>query len=210
MEAARILTALADLAPAGAERVLDVSGSGRPLVWLPEPDRASRNARLDRLAALDALHRDERLLRRGLAFLVGTADVDGARRRVRLPLLAQPVRLERARRGYRVVPAGDLELTPLIEDRELAARLEAAPGLAGPGWLAATGTTAWIDAAAEAAGLKVHGVLAEPPRGIDDSVLTGVAAAALFVTRDVFAGRLRDILLSWAGRPGLEATALSR
>ncbi|WFE43493.1 AAA domain-containing protein [Verrucosispora sp. WMMD1129] len=209
MHAATILTALADLAPAGAERILDVAGTGRPLVWLPEPHRGPRGARLDRLAALDALHRDERILRLGLAFLVGTADLDGARRRIRLPLLAQPVRLHRGRRDYRVVPAGDLELTPLIEDRELAARLEAAPGLAGPGWLTAPGTTAWITAAAAAAGVKVTTVRPRPPRGNDDDV-TGVAAAALFVTRDVFAGRLRDTLLSWASRPGLADSALSR
>ncbi|ASW55302.1 hypothetical protein [Plantactinospora sp. KBS50] len=58
MEIGRILAALADLAPARAERIHDVSGTGRPLVWLPEPDRAPRNRRLDRLAAMDALHRD--------------------------------------------------------------------------------------------------------------------------------------------------------
>ncbi|WNM38164.1 AAA domain-containing protein [Micromonospora halotolerans] len=210
MEAARILTALADLAPAGAERTFDVSGAGRPLVWLPEPERGPRGTKLDRLAALDALHRDERILRRGLAFVVGGADLDGGRRRVRVPLLAQPVRLDRTLRGYRIVPAGDLELTSLIEDRDLAARLEAAPGLAGPGWLGAPGTTAWITAAAEAAGLKPEAVLAGPPRRIDESTLTGVAAAALFTTRDVLAGRLRDILLGWAGRPGLADTALGR
>ncbi|MFG2169458.1 AAA domain-containing protein [Micromonospora chersina] len=210
MEAARILTALAELAPAGAERTFDVSGAGRPLIWLPEPDRGPRGTRLDRLAALDALHRDERILRRGLAFVVGGADLDGGRRRVRVPLLARPVRLDRTRRGYRIVPAGDLELTSLIEDRDLAARLEAAPGLAGPGWLGAPGTTAWITAAAEAAGLKLEAVLARPPRGIDEATLTGVAAAALFTTRDVLAGRLRDTLLAWAARPGLADTALSR
>ncbi|MEV6692032.1 AAA domain-containing protein [Micromonospora sp. NPDC051196] len=210
MDAAVILTALADLAPAGGERVLDVAGGNRPLVWLPEPDRGPLNAQLDRLAAQDALHREERILRRGLAFLVGGADIDGVRRRVRLPLLAQPVRLERGRRGYRVVPAGDLEMTSLIEDRDLAARLEAAPGFAGPGWLTAPGTAAWITTAAEAAGLKVEAVVARPPRRVNDQSLTGVAAAAIFVTRDVFAGRLRDTLLNWAGRPGLADTALSR
>ena len=36
-----------------------------------------------------------------------------------------------------MVPAGDLELTPLIADRALAARLEAAPGIGTAGWLAA-------------------------------------------------------------------------
>jgi hypothetical protein len=137
MEPVKILSALADLAPAGGERVFDVSGAGRPLVWLPEPDRAPRGAPADRLAALDALHRDERILRRGLAFVVGGTELGGGRRKVRVPLLTQPVRLERGVRGYRVVPAGDLELTQLIEDGTLAAGLEAAPGLAGPGWLAA-------------------------------------------------------------------------
>lgn len=210
MEAARILTALADLAPAGAERIFDVSGAGRPLIWLAEPDRAPRDATLDRLAALDALHRDQRILRRGLAFVVGAADLDGGRRRVRVPLLAQPVRLERTSRSYRIVPAGDLELTSLVEDRDLAGRLEAAPGLAGPGWLGAPGTKAWITAAAEAAGLKPATVQARPPRRIDDDGLVGVAAAALFTTRDVLAGRLRDTLLAWAARPGLADTALSR
>ncbi|WP_319462351.1 hypothetical protein [Micromonospora sp. RTP1Z1] len=80
MEAATILAALADLAPASAERIFDVSGTGRPLVWLPEPDRGPRGIRLDRLAALDALHRDERILRRGLAFVVAgpTWTVDDA------------------------------------------------------------------------------------------------------------------------------------
>lgn len=210
MDAAVILTALADLAPAGAERVLDMAAGSRPLVWLPEPHRGPLNGHLDRLAAQDALHRDERILRRGLAFLVGGADIDGVRRRIRLPLLAQPVRLERGRGGYRVVPAGDLEMTSLIEDRDFAARLEAAPGLAGPGWLTAPGTAAWITAAAEAAGLKVEQVVPRPPRRFDDTCLTGVAAAAIFVTRDVFAGRLRDTLLNWAGRPGLADTALRR
>lgn len=210
MDAATILAALADLAPAGAERTFDVSGAGRPLIWLPEPDRGPRGAGLDRLAALDALHHDERILRRGLAFVVGGADFDGTRRRVRVPLLAQPVRLDRTRRGYRAVPAGDLELTSLIEDRELAARLEAAPGLAGPGWLGAPGTTAWLTTAAEAAGLTVASVLARPPRRVDDQVLTGIAAAALFTTRDVLGGRLRDTLLGWAARPGLAGTALHR
>ncbi|MBY8870363.1 AAA family ATPase [Micromonospora sp. PLK6-60] len=210
MQPATILSALADLAPAGAERVFDVSGPGRPLVWLPAPDRAPRDARLDRLAALDTLHRDERILRRGLAFVVGGVDTDAGRRRVRTPLLTQPVRLERTLRGYRVVPAGDLELTALIADRALASRLETAPGLAEPGWLGASGTTAWLRTAAEAAGLAVAEVAGRAPARIDEGRLVGITAAALFVSRDVVAGGLRDTLLSWAGRPGLADTALAR
>lgn len=210
METRKILSALADLTPTGGQRVFDVSGTGRPLVWLLEPDRAPRNAQVDRLAALDALHRDERSLRRGLAFVFGGIELDGTRRKVRIPLLTQPVRLERGLRGYRVVAAGDLELTPLIEDRALAARLEAAPELAGPGWLTAPGTAAWITAAAEAAGLPISDVVPTPPRRIDDDALIGVAAPGLFVIRDVLAIGLRDTLLGWANRPGVESSALAR
>jgi hypothetical protein len=205
-----ILAALADLAPARSERVLDVSAGGRPLVWLAEPHRVPHEVRLDRLAALDALHRDDRVLRCGLAFVVGGVDDDGVRRRVRLPLLAQPVRLERVLRGYRVVPAGDLELTGLVEDRALAASFEAAPGLAGEGWLTAPGTTAWITTVAEAAGLPVSEVVPKVPRRIGDDGLVAVAAAGLFLARDVVGGGLRGTLLAWANRPGLADTALTR
>ena len=38
---------------------------GQPLVWLGDPALAPRSAEADRLAALDALRRDERILRRG-------------------------------------------------------------------------------------------------------------------------------------------------
>jgi hypothetical protein len=104
------------------------------------------------------LHREERVLRRGWGWLLGTVEVNGAPRKVRLPLLAEPVRIERGLR-HRLVPAGDLELTSLVTDRTLAASLEAAPGVGAPAWLAAPGTTAWITTAAEAAGLPVANVL---------------------------------------------------
>src|SRR5688500_19130361 len=94
MQPGRILAALADLAPAGRERVLDVSRGEQPIVWLAEPDRAPRGRAVDRLAALDALHRDERILRRGWAWVVGTTELDGDRRKVRLHLVAEPVRLD--------------------------------------------------------------------------------------------------------------------
>ncbi|GII22856.1 AAA domain-containing protein [Planosporangium mesophilum] len=213
----RILAALADLAPAGGERVLDVSKGGQPIVWLPEPERAPRNRTVDRLAALDELHRDERILRRGWAWVAGGVEVDGAgaggaRRKVRLPLLTEPVRLERGLRGYRVVPAGDLELTPLVADREVAAALEAAPGLGGTAWLRGRGSADWIGAAAAAAGIapgRVVTVDGAMPR-ISDAELVGYAVAGLFVVRDVTSAGLRDTLLNWAGRDGLDGTALAR
>ena len=132
-----ILRALADLAPGPSERVLDVTRGGQPLVWLRDPERTGRGRDAERLAAMDALRRDERLLRRGWGMLAGAITVDGATRKVRLPLATEPVRLERARGGYRVTPAGDLELTPLVTDRTVAARLEQAPGIGTQEWLSA-------------------------------------------------------------------------
>jgi hypothetical protein len=211
MQPSRVLAALADLAPAGRERTLDVAKGDQPLVWLDDPDRAPRNRAVDRLAALDALHRDERILRRGWAWLLGVADIDGAVRKLRLPLVAEPVRLERSGRGYRVVPAGDLELTPLVTDRDLAAVLEAAPGIGTAAWLNTTGTAAWVTTAAEAAGLKPDRLAGDDPPllRMPEDELVGLAAAALFVARDVSAAGLRDTLRAWAARPALEGTALA-
>jgi hypothetical protein len=205
----QILTALADLAPARGERLLDVGRGGAALHWIGTADRLPRSKAVDRLAGLDALHRDERILRRGLGFVVGTADIEGTRTAVRLPLLAQPVRLERTLSGYRVVPAGDLELTPLIEDAAVAAGLEAVPGIGSPAWLTAPGTDAWIRTAAQAAGLAVTAVMKKAPRSATENGLVGVSAAGLFVVRDVRVTGVRDTLLAWSRRPGLAETALA-
>ncbi|GAA0733558.1 AAA family ATPase [Dactylosporangium roseum] len=211
MEPSRVLAALADLAPAGRERTLDVAKGDQPLVWLDDPDRAPKQRAVDRLAALDLLHRDERILRRGWAWLLGVAEVDGTVRKLRLPLVAEPIRLERVGRAYRIVPAGDLELTPLVTDRDLAAVLEAAPGLGTAAWLDTTGTVAWVATAAEAAGLKPDRIAkgATPIAGLPTSELLGQAIAGLFVARDVSSAGLRDTLRAWAARTGLEQTALA-
>jgi hypothetical protein len=208
MQPSQIMAVLADLAPAGGERVLDVSKGSQPLVWLADPDRSPRNRGVDRLAALDTLHREERILRRGWGWLLGTCEVNGTRRKIRLPLLAQPVRLERGLRGYKIIPAGDLELTSLVTDRAVAASLEAA---GSTGWPIQATTSAWITAAASAAGLPIERITGgdgTPPK-ISDEELIGHAAAALFVIRDVTSAGLRDTLLTWSTRPGLEATALA-
>jgi hypothetical protein len=207
MRVSAVLGVLAELAPAGGDRVLDVSRGGQPLVWLKDAERAPRKGDVDRLAAIGALHKEERPLRRGWGFLAGRVEVDGKARKVRVPLLSQPVRLERGLGGYRVVAAGDVEITPLIEDRELAASFEAAPGLAGPGWLDAIGTRAWLQAAAEATGLPVDAQVDDHRRLPDDRIVL-VVSAGLFVVRDVFGAGLADSLRSWAGRD-LGGTALA-
>ncbi|HEX5202023.1 MAG TPA: hypothetical protein VFW27_19005 [Actinoplanes sp.] len=207
MRPSTVLAVLAELAPAGGDRVLDVTRGGQALAWLDDAERTRRRKEIDRLAALDALHRDERLLRRGWGFLAGRAEVDGKARKIRVPLLSQPVRLERGLTGYRVVPAGDVEVTPLVTDRDLAAALESAPGLAAPGWLEATGSKAWLRSAAAATGLTVDALVDDARRLPADRVVL-VARAALYVARDVFGGGLQDSLRSWTGRD-LDGTALA-
>jgi hypothetical protein len=201
-----VLAVLAELAPAGTDRILDVTHGSQPLVWLADSERATRREG-DRLAAVDALHREERILHRGWGFLAGRTEIDGRMRKVRVPLLSQPVRLERALTGYRVTVAGDSEITPLIADRALAASLENAPGLGIPGWLEVIGARAWLTAAAEATGLDFDAVT-EPGGRLPTDRLVLVAGAALYVVRDVFGAAPRDSLRSWAGRD-LSQTALA-
>ncbi|HEV7965155.1 MAG TPA: hypothetical protein VGP57_21605, partial [Actinoplanes sp.] len=202
-----VLAVLAELAPAGGDRVYDVTNGGQPLVWIADAERAPRKAEIDRLAALDALHREERILRRGWGFIAGRTELGGAQRKVRVPLLSQPVRLDRGLAGYRIIPAGDIEITPLLEDRELAAAMEAAPGLATPGWLDATGSRAWLWSVAEATGLPIDAITGSGRRLPADRLVL-VAEPALFVVRDVFGAGLGDSLRSWAGRD-LAGTALA-
>ncbi|MDP9792098.1 hypothetical protein J2S43_000610 [Catenuloplanes nepalensis] len=208
MDPRKILVALAGLAPARAELVLDVTRPGQPFAWLEEPERAPRGRAGERFAGLDALHREERVLRLGLAWVLGSLEVGGVRRRVRVPLVSQPVRVERGLRG-RLLPAGDLEITPLLADRALAARFEEASGLGGPGWLTAPGTKAWISSLAWAADLPVRDVLEPPVQKAPAAHLVAYAVAALYVARDVASTGPRDTLLTWSNRTGLEHTALA-
>ncbi|MDR7278028.1 hypothetical protein J2S41_004806 [Catenuloplanes atrovinosus] len=199
---------MADLAPARSELVLDVARAGQPFAWLADPERAPHGRVGDRFAGLDALHREERVLRRGWGWVLGRAEIGGTLRRVRVPLVSQPVRIERGLRN-RLLPAGDLEITPLLADRALAARFEEASGLGGPGWLTAPGTRAWISSLAWAAELPVRDVLSPPVTKAPAEHLVAYAAAALYIARDVASTGPRDTLLTWANRTGLEHTALA-
>ncbi|MFC6020389.1 DEAD/DEAH box helicase [Plantactinospora solaniradicis] len=213
--AATVLRALADLAPAASARVLDVTRPGQPLFWLPGNfEYCGWYPEMARLAAADLLHRDERTVRRAWGVVAGAVEVaGGGTRKVRLPLLSEPVRVENASHGYRIVPAGDLEITPLVEDRGLAARLEAAPGLGSPEWLASSGAEDWLRSVAEAAGLPLTGVDRTERSGSAPLPTKGLVlfvGAALFALRDVAGIALGDRLRAWAGRPGLESTALAQ
>nr|BFE74571.1 hypothetical protein GCM10020092_078720 [Actinoplanes digitatis] len=69
MQPRTVLAVLAELAPAAAERILDVTRGSQPMVWLEIAEKAPREKTVERLAALDALHREERILHRGWGFL---------------------------------------------------------------------------------------------------------------------------------------------
>lgn len=213
MDPTAVLTALADLTPSarGRDRALDVLADQAP-VWLREPRWVPRGPVTERLAAIDVLHHRERLLRRGWLFVCGTTEPDGARRRVRLPLLSEPVRLKEHAHGYQVVPAGDPRLTPLVSDPDLANELESAEAIGTPYWLTLPSTREWLDRAATAAGLRISGVRPPPtdmpPLDLPSGRLEAVVGAALYVARDVYSGSLRDSLLSWANR-NVSGTALT-
>ena len=115
-QVAAVLRALAELAPGDrtADDVVDVASGDHPFVWLglhtdptqlfsspaplgwaggvaPPLPVVPRSSGARRLQGLDALHREEVLLRLGWLFLCGRAELDGRPRRVCMPLVYRPV-----------------------------------------------------------------------------------------------------------------------
>ncbi|MFE2755717.1 AAA family ATPase [Actinosynnema sp. NPDC059335] len=201
------LTRTAGLAWLGADEAAwqalthDPDGPHRPAS--PWTARRDRQAAVDRLAAFDALHREDRLLRLGWAFLCGPATVDGRRRRVCLPLVSRPVRLRPAgRRGHVLDVAGDLAVFPLVTDWSLAAGLETrlAPD---PEWISAT------LAAAGFADVPVLDAGHDPLRLVGGDRLVVVAGAGLHAGEPVVGTERGAALYDWARRAGVEATAVA-
>src|SRR5690606_10552672 len=139
----------------------------------------------------------------------GTAEIDGVSRRVRVPLLTEPVRLEPLVRNYRVTPAGDLELTRLVTDSGVAARLEAAVGEDLVAWLRSPDAPRWIEEAAAAAGFTRSAVVTTGGPDLPVEKLVGVAAAALYPVRDVLGFSMTETLRRWSRLPGLDDTAFA-
>jgi hypothetical protein len=155
MDLAALLRAFADLAPQGRRATLDVTRDG-PFLWRgadpttlgragPDPDGLApagsapltapvpADPAMRRLAALDALHHDERLLREGFAWLCGPVELDGRGERVLLPLVSAPMRVAATPPRplgplgrFAIAPAGDREVLALVTDPDAAAGLEAA------------------------------------------------------------------------------------
>ncbi|WP_367128387.1 AAA domain-containing protein [Saccharothrix sp. HUAS TT1] len=171
-----------------------------PTPWTARPDQ---QAPVDRLASFDALHREDRLLRLGWAFLCGPATVDGRRRRMCLPLVSRPVRLHPAgRRGYAFQVAGDVGVFPLLADWSRAAELETRLAR-GPEWIGAT------LAASGFTGVPVLGPEHDPRGLVGGDELVVVAGAGLHAGEPVVSTERGSALYAWARTPGVEATALA-
>jgi hypothetical protein len=190
---------------------------------------------LQRLASLDALHRDEVLLRLAWVLIAGTADVRGERRRVLQPLLVRPVTLHRADlvskalgamadnpigADYTLKVAGDVEVGPLVVDQEVRDKVLVTAEFGGGALEANVPSEAllrrlsrlqsWIRTAATEAGLKVDRVQLldrHPEAYVDRDGLAALVGYSVFVTRSVDRPSVQAALLNWAGRPLVEATA---
>jgi hypothetical protein len=171
--------------------------------WTPVPWTAPRYARDDvaRLAAFDALHQEDRLLRLGWAFLTGTAEIAGRHRRVCLPLISRPVRLHHGLGlGYAFHVAGDAGVLPLIDDWTAAAEREAA----------LAPTEEWITETLRQAGFANVPIVHEHPNAlISGNGLVVTMGAGLHAGEPVVKTEQGTALFEWSGRPRLADTALA-
>jgi hypothetical protein len=241
---ATILRAFADLAPAGSRVSYDVLRDGEPFLWLgtkdgplvvqlgeSEGDVGRRRepadvATLERLAALDALHANERLVREGWVFLCGRATIDDQARQLCLPLVSVPVRVHAPPESPSVVRAGDRELLPLVSDMsralELENTMEFGGGALGPALENEEASQGlidrlprlqrWIHEVVGAAGLGPVTIVAptqHPSHYRMSDELYAVVGSALYLARDPNSADLSSSLLNWAAIGGLDATGFA-
>ncbi|MGH3717087.1 MAG: AAA family ATPase, partial [Micromonosporaceae bacterium] len=216
---AALFRALADLTPRELAATVEGTAPDTPIAVLPAWDKVPQPATEDVrwFAATDALHRDQRLVRRGWGFVHARRTVGGKDRKVRFPLLSQPVRLQWTALGLKLSDAGDLELSGLISDPELAAELE---GSCPPGMdqAPAEQKQEWLRRVAAAAGFPTERVWGDgeivPYLREDDAIYDYDAGVildkvALYLARDVTRPGTADRLRGWSRVGGLAGTALA-
>jgi hypothetical protein len=204
MSASRLLLALADLAPAAqpSQQRLLRDHLGDQSVWSAAIGHVTGGAELEKY---DELHRDERLLRQGWGVVMGRTEIDGKLRRIRLPLVSRPVRLQTDpddKRRQLVIPAGDTEVHSELSGTGFGSRLEAV-------FDADEATdVAWLSKAAAAAGFAAAiGDWVAPQS--DRNALVVVPQAVVFIAPEVNPSSFAKGLREWADRPGVEATAFA-
>jgi hypothetical protein len=201
------------------------------------PDSLAERSDLRRLARLDALHDNEYLLRLGWVVLVGTVELDGRRVPVVQPLLARPVSIRRRSLLARVATAssygtgdahvlelhGEAEINRLVDDPARRGHLAATVQFGG-GALAGVTRRAddrlldrldrlrgWARDATLAMGLPAGRMTLSPPdwaTAFDHHGLRAHVGSFLYVTRNPRDASVSTSLRNWAGRRGLDTTAL--
>lgn len=244
---AAILRAFADLAPAGSRVTYDVMGDNEPFVWLgtrygplvidatdgakagPENWELPDQEAVRRLAGLDALYANERLVREGWVFLCGRVEVAGEARQLCLPLVSVPVHMRGESAALR--SAGDRELLPLVTDPAKAAELEdgiqfgggALDNPRGADGLLTEAPQAlvdrlprlhhWIHQTMAAAGLPKVAIVASaqgPSQYRNSSHLVAIVGSALYLARDPGSADLSSSLQNWAAIDRIGGTAFAR
>ncbi|WP_035697813.1 AAA domain-containing protein, partial [Glycomyces tenuis] len=204
MSVSRLLSALADLAPAPKPPTFDRLGA--KTAWGTAFDHVEDGGALE---AYDELHRDERLLRQGWGVVMGRTDVEGRTQRVRYPLISRPVRLESTRslsRGQHVRPAGDIAVCEELAETEFAPTLESVFDPERRDALLAD--TDWLRKAAASAGFPDASIEDGPPER-DQGRLVVVPRPVVYIDREAAPSPLASRLRDWADAPGLDATALA-
>ncbi|NKE59491.1 AAA family ATPase [Lentzea sp. PSKA42] len=173
------------------------------LEWTPITWTAPKQGRdqVRHLAAFDALHQEDRLLRLGWAFLVGPAQIGGQRRRVCLPLVSRPVRLHHSMGlTYAFHVAGDAGVFPLIDDWTKSAEREAelAP------------TEVWITETLRLAGFENVPIVHDDPQSlVSGQELVVAMGAGLHAGEPVVTTEHGTALVDWAMKKGVEDTAFA-
>ncbi|MBW3546572.1 MAG: ATP-binding protein [Actinobacteria bacterium] len=246
--AREVLLALADLTPSAEQRSTGLAIPTEWFRWLPvqsvllfgasdprlegtRQHQAVRMAAVDRrfgerLAAVDQIRPERRSLRVGWLFVAGRVVTgEGRSRRVFHPLVTIPVRVERppAVGDARLVPAGDVEITELVDDSETREQLEMSLEVGGGALDGMTGVA--VPAAllgrlhrlrgfagdlASAAGLPTTEIV-PVERGPDDlarsTQLVVVAGVGVYAVHETGGSGRAGSLRSWAEGPLHEWTA---
>jgi len=239
---AAALRVLADLAPNQRQASYDASANGRsPIAWvhrfegtsigdpfIEDPDLGfakhpvcSGSEQLETLEKHSALSPGLETLRIGWLWIAGEVVIDGKSRQLLLPLLSRPVEVRTTFMWQRSIrPLAPWDLWPLVDDEQVAARLEADACFGGGAIDLDTGEDLmlrltllehWVQKVMEASHLPpVERILA--PGGdlvLAPGQLVGRASFAIYPDRAVDPSQPRQILEAWSLNQAATSTAFA-
>lgn len=211
---AGVLRTLARLSVAGnsARPRLNVSSAATPLAWLGgvlDVESAPRTESLERLAALDTTHPGERLVRMGWVMLAGPAWVRGRRTKLCVPLVSRSARLSMSD-GDRLAVRGQGGLEPLPLLSPAAGETVADLWRASMSLRELRDWTALVLAEAGFDKARVVGPDHDPVRMSKGDELVAVLGCGIYSGREFQTAATDVELRTWAERPGIAETSLSR